>query len=93
MAGRSISTVCYRSTRLEDLRASLKAEEPLDIKVHIVQGVTGIYKCTKCGHQNELKPGEYTPSKQPTRKRTATFREWFQSTIRVPFAVEFMSRA
>jgi hypothetical protein len=51
---------------IEDLRASLKAEEPLDIKVHIVQGVTGIYKCTKCGHQNELKPGEYTPRKQPT---------------------------
>jgi hypothetical protein len=27
---------------IEDLRASLRAEEPLDIKVHIVQGVTGI---------------------------------------------------
>jgi hypothetical protein len=51
---------------IADIRHALKAQEPLDISIHIVEGAIGVYNCQKCGHRNELKPGEYTPRKQPT---------------------------
>src|SRR5215471_3359820 len=50
---------------IQVVRQQLRAEEP-NISVHIVEGVTGIYCCTKCGHKNELKQGEYEPRKKQT---------------------------
>ena len=35
---------------------------PAQIKVEIVDGVVGIYKCQHCGKQNHLEPGTYTPA-------------------------------
>jgi hypothetical protein len=47
------------------LRADLKISEPTNIRVHVVEGVVGVYNCQHCGQQNRLGEGTYTPPKRP----------------------------
>ena len=55
-AGRSVDTgpLLALDSAIQDIRQQLKADEPLNITVHFVSGVTGIFNCTKCGHRNEI---------------------------------------
>jgi hypothetical protein len=65
-----VSALLSLDKAIEDIRQSIKATEPLSISVPFVQGVTGVYKCSKCGHKNELEDGTYTPRKTGPRAPT-----------------------
>jgi hypothetical protein len=49
--------------------AALKQHQPergaLQISTRFVEGVVGRYKCTKCGEENRLEAGTYTPAERP----------------------------
>jgi hypothetical protein len=54
---------------IADMRQALKASEHVDITVHYVSAVTGIFNCTKCGHRNEI--ADYKPPAPPPPRRAA----------------------
>ena len=39
---------------IEDLRATLKASEGIEIDLQILKRVVGVFKCCKCGERNEI---------------------------------------
>lgn len=46
-------------------KAYLPERKTPHIQVSFVEGVVGHYKCTKCGEENRLEEGTYTPAKPP----------------------------
>jgi hypothetical protein len=44
---------------MQEIRGSIPNEHT--IKIEYAEGVCGIYRCSKCGTQNRLAEGEYTP--------------------------------
>jgi hypothetical protein len=47
------------------LKAYLPERKTPHIQVSFVEGVVGHYKCTKCGEENRLEEGTYTPAERP----------------------------
>ena len=67
--GQSSSAASDMVTLMEEitkLRAAAGlASGPREMEITFVEGVTGVYKCTECGHENRLEEGKYTPASPP----------------------------
>ena len=72
--GQSSSAASDMVTLMEEitkLRAAAGLTSgPREMEITFVEGVTGVYKCTECGHENRLEEGKYTPASPPQLAKT-----------------------